>query len=81
MAIRGRVENGVIILLDGSTLPEGTRVLIEVVAPPDVPKDRMSEEEHKRILEELDRIAALPDENPGDTFSGADHDQILYRNP
>ncbi|MHB8900105.1 MAG: hypothetical protein ACYC6Y_15255 [Thermoguttaceae bacterium] len=81
MLIRGRVENGVIVLLDGATLPEGTQVLIEVVASPDVPNDTMTEEEHKRMLEELDRIAALPIEGDPEPFSGADHDQVLYRNP
>ena len=29
----------------------------------------------------MDEIAALPDENPGDTFSGADHDKVLYGAP
>jgi hypothetical protein len=29
-------------------------------------------------MEIMDRIAALPNENPGDTFSGRDHDKVLY---
>jgi hypothetical protein len=41
----------------------------------------MSDEERRRILEIMDRIAAMPDENPGDTFSGADHDKALYGAP
>ena len=38
----------------------------------------MSEAEHRRILEIMDRIAALPLEGPDEPFSGADHDKYLY---
>ena len=41
----------------------------------------MSEPECRRAREIMDRIAALPDENPGDGFSGADHDRVLYAGP
>jgi hypothetical protein len=39
----------------------------------------MTDEERRRYLEALAEIDAVENENPGDTFSGADHDQILYR--
>jgi hypothetical protein len=41
----------------------------------------MSDKERRRIREIVDRIIALPDENPGDTFSGANHDRVLYGKP
>ena len=81
MIVRGRAQDGVIVLLDGATLPEDAEVLIELVAPPDVPSDRMTEEEQKRILDELDRIASLPIEGDPEPFSGADHDKVLYGKP
>lgn len=40
--------------------------------------ERMTDEEHRRVRAIFDEIAALPDENPGDTFSGRDHDKVLY---
>jgi len=93
MVIRGRVEHGVVVLDERVSLPEGTEVTVvvraavqssEVVtaeAGPGPAAEQMSEEERRRILEIMDRIAALPDENPGDTFSGADHDKALYGAP
>jgi hypothetical protein len=41
----------------------------------------MTEEEYRRVRAILDEIAALPNENPGDTFSGRDHDKVLYGEP
>jgi predicted DNA-binding antitoxin AbrB/MazE fold protein len=93
MVIRGRVEHGVVVLDERVSLPEGTEVTVTIGAGPElgeamVPEvkprddgDRMSDEERRRILEIMDRIAAMPDENPGDTFSGADHDKALYGAP
>jgi hypothetical protein len=34
----------------------------------------------QQVAERLAQIAALPIESPDDGFSGADHDQVLYRN-
>ena len=45
------------------------------------PRDRMTEEEYRLVRAALDEIAALPNENPGDTFSGRDHDKALYGEP
>ena len=81
MVIRGLVQNGVVVLQNDASLPEGTEVTVVVQAAPEAAPDRMSEEERRRILEIMDRIAALPNENPGDTFSGADHDKVLYGEP
>lgn len=79
MEIQGHYENGVIVPHHGLSLPNGTEVTI-VVQQPTQPRKivLMTPEERQRYLEALARIDAVPDENPGDTFSGADHDQALY---
>ena len=85
MTLHGKIQNGVVVLDNGTGLPDGTPVTVlvepraEALLPP--PEERMSEEERRRILAIMDRIASLPDENPGDTFSGADHDKVLYGEP
>ena len=83
MVARGRVQNGVVVLEEGVRLPEGTAVT--VLPEPDVfesevgvPSDRMTEDELRRYREALAEIDSLPNENPGDTFSGAEHDRVLY---
>ena len=38
----------------------------------------MTDDELQRYREALAEIESLPNENPGDTFSGADHDRVLY---
>jgi hypothetical protein len=41
----------------------------------------MSEEQLRRYRAALANIDAVEDENPGDTFCGADHDRVLYGAP
>jgi hypothetical protein len=79
MVIRGRIENGVVVL--DADVPEGTEVSVVYPPAPESANETMPEAERQRIREIMDRIAALPDENPGDTFSGADHDRVLYGAP
>ncbi len=86
MVLSGHVENGVIVLDKGLRLPEGTRVSVFLEQAPSKGEqressDRMSEEEHRRMIAEIERIAALPIEGKRDPFSGADHDKILYGKP
>ncbi len=88
MIARGRVKNGMVLLEDGRSLPEGARVLVwpDTSRPPATADtcgdtDRACDEEHRRFLEAIDRIAALPLEGPGEPFSGADHDKVLYGAP
>jgi hypothetical protein len=81
MVLRGRIQNGMAALGDEISLPEGMEVTVVVPARMERSEEVLSEAEHRRIMEIMDRIAALPDENPGDTFSGADHDQVLYGAP
>ena len=86
MVARGRVQNGVVVLEEGVRLPEGTAVTVRpepnvCESEVGVPSDRMTEDELKRYREALAEIDSLPNENPGDTFSGADHDKVLYGKP
>jgi len=81
MVIRGRIQNGVVVLEDEISLPEGTEVTVVVGAAPVAREQKMSEEEHRRILEIMDRIAALPVKGSPEPFSGADHDKVLYGKP
>jgi hypothetical protein len=85
MTLHGKVFNGVVVFDDPANLPEGTPVTVLVeptntTAAP-APSDRLSEAEYQRRRAILDEIVALPNENPGDTFSGRDHDKVLYGEP
>ncbi len=77
MIINGQIKNDVVVLDDNVALPEGARVTVVVAAKPNTEHDTMSKEQLRRFHEALARIDALPDEIPGDTFSGADHDRVL----
>ena len=81
MVIRGRVENGVVVLPNEVSLPNGTEVTVVVRAETPESEETLAPEERRRISEIMDSIAAMPNENPGDTFSGADHDRVLYGEP
>jgi hypothetical protein len=78
MVIRGRVQNGVVVFEEGVTLAEGTEVTVVVEGLRGPQGEVMSAEAQRRLRAAMDRLAAVPDENPGDTFSGADHDEVLY---
>lgn len=41
-------------------------------------EDRMSDEEHAAMMEEMERIWNLPHEGPDDDLSAEDHDKIIY---
>jgi hypothetical protein len=85
MTIQGVVQNGVVVLEGGAGIPDGTPVTVVVEQPQAASSrpqtDRMSDEEYRRVRAILDEIASLPNENPGDTFSGRDHDKVLYGEP
>jgi len=78
MEIQGHYENGVIVPHNGVKLPDGTPVTITVGAVSGSQGERMSDEVHGRYLAALARIDAVANENPGDNFTGADHDLELY---
>jgi hypothetical protein len=81
MVIVGRVENGVVVLKGGASLPEGTEVQVVVPPAPMERKEALSAAERQRICEILDRVAALPIDGSSEPFSGEDHDKVLYGNP
>ena len=82
MTLHGKIHNGGVVFDNPANLPEGTPVTVLVESPvpaaPPAQSERMSEEEYRRVRAILDEITALPIENPGDTFSGRDHDKVLY---
>ena len=80
MEIHGHFQNGMIVPHDGVTLPDGTEVTIAVPAAAQVSGDVLSDEKRKCYLAALARIDAVPNENPDDSFAGADHDRVLYGN-
>lgn len=81
MVIRGHIghiENGVVVPHDNIPLPDGTEVTITVRAESQPGGETMSDDARKRYLAALERVDAVANENPGDTFYGADHDRALY---
>lgn len=74
MVYRGKVENGVVVLDAGATIPEGTRVQVEPLAPA-----RMSES----APEQLDSVFQMSElaEGTGATDLAANVDHYLYGHP
>ncbi len=84
MTLHGKIHNGMVVFDGCPNLPEGAAVTVfvqAVSAPPSPRRERLSEDELRRRNAIMDAIAALPDENPGDDFSGRDHDKALYGEP
>lgn len=81
MLIRGRVHNGVVSFPSDVSLPEGLEVTVVVPTSSESSESNLSEQDLGRIRKMMDDIASLPDENPGDAFSGAEHDKVLYGEP
>jgi hypothetical protein len=81
MLISGRIHNGVVTLQGEISLPEGMEVTVVAPAAPGAVGDALSEAERRRVLDIMDRIAALPVEGSTEPFSGANHDRVLYAKP
>lgn len=81
MTVRGRVQDGTVVIEDSVRLPEGAEVSVTVCEPVPHANTKLTPEQKKRMQEALARIQAIPNENPGDNFSGADHDRVLYGAP
>jgi hypothetical protein len=79
MVIHGHIKNGTIVPEAGISLPDGTEVTIVVREPAPAGGDGMSPEQRGKYLAALASIDAVPNENPGDHFRGADHDRALYQ--
>ena len=78
MVIQGHIQNGVVVPDDALSLPDGTAVSITVHVATQTGNGAMTAEQLTRYHEALAKIDSVPNENPGDNFSGADHDQALY---
>lgn len=78
MQINGHYENGMIVPHDPVSLPNGTEVTIIVNEALGQSAPKMSAKDRDRYQAALARIDALQSENPGDSFSGADHNRVLY---
>lgn len=78
MVIKGTVHNGQI-KFEGSTLPEGTQVLITPIQSHH--SETSTKPDLNGLKNEIHRIASLTCENDSnDGFSGVDHDKVLYGN-
>jgi len=71
MTIAAIYEKGVLRLMQPIELPEGTSVEIIVIP-------KTSHSQPKSPADILAEIAALPLEDNSDTFSGREHDKVLY---
>ena len=78
MVIRGRVENGVVILERNANVPDGTEVTVIINSRSNGSPETMTDMERQRYREALGRLDALPNERPDDDFRGAHHDRALY---
>ena len=77
MEIQGHIQNGAAVPDDFVALPEGAKVTIVVSGGSVTPAGAMTADELARYRHALAEIDALPNENPGDDFSGANHDHVL----
>jgi hypothetical protein len=78
MIIKGTVHNGQI-RIDTSVLPEGTEVVITPIGS--IEPAKSSSDQFRHFKDAIRKVALHPCENDsGDSFSGADHDRLLYGN-
>jgi hypothetical protein len=75
MTVQGTIRGGVVVLDQPIQVPDGTKVAVIVSTSS---SDKPLDEAHARRIAALEELLAIPNENPGDNFSGADHDKILY---
>ncbi len=80
VVIRGRIQKGVVVL-EAASIPEGTEVAVIVPVAPKAACGKILDAQRQRVLQIMDRIAALPIEGTGEPFSGAEHDKVVYGNP
>ena len=75
MVVRGRIQNGVVILDADATPPV---VDVAVRAAPGADKEVVVDAQRQRVLPIMDRSAGRPDEAMNESFSDADHDNEIY---
>ena len=78
MEINGHIQQGIVVPDDELSLPDGTEVTIVVGNREPSGESIMSTEAQARYDSALRLLDGMPNEKPGDQFSGADHDQALY---
>jgi predicted DNA-binding antitoxin AbrB/MazE fold protein len=79
--IRAIYENGLFRPLDPVSLGEHDVVSLVIVPVPAVDlheENHVLERQRKALVEMFAEADSLPLENPDDTFSGRDHDLVLY---
>lgn len=77
MTVQGTIRGGLVILSEAIEAPDGTPVTV-LLPSTDANAAKVTAAEHEQRTAALAELLAIPNENPGDTFSGADHDQVLY---
>jgi hypothetical protein len=77
MVVQGHIQNGLVVPHGNISAPNGTEVTITVHDSRPA-ADTMSDEEQMQYLATLATIDSAANENPGDSFRGADHDRALY---
>jgi hypothetical protein len=75
MTYRGHIKNGVVVLDEGSSLPEGTEVLVHRVGEAEVSTQDTGETLGQRLLKLAGRAKGLPSE------ASINHDHYLYGTP
>ena len=76
MVIKGIVQDGLIRIDVRGILPDGSNVLVTPLALPQTEVE--STYDLKAAKAKLREIIDLPSLGPLDSFSGADHDKVLY---
>lgn len=78
MTIKGHIENGVVVFNEPVSLPDGTAVLVEVVAATPA-KDHQAAERSGHFLNHYKSVIGTVDDLPPDAASN--HDHYLYGLP
>ena len=78
MVIRGRIQKCVVVLEADASVPEGTEVAVVVPATPETASEMILNDQRQRVLQIMDRIAAMPIDAVDEPFSGAEHGNVLH---
>jgi putative zinc finger/helix-turn-helix YgiT family protein len=77
LVIRGRIQKGVVVL-EAASVPEGTEVAVVVPAATKAANEEILNAQRQRVLQIMDRIAAMPIDAVDEPFSGAEHGNVLH---
>ena len=72
MTYTGKIHNGVVVLDNGTKLPEGTRVHVEPVAPVE-PAEAVDPEDVPTLYEQLEPLVGSVEGLPTDMARNHDH--------